>query len=709
MSNLPAGIRPLYQLAKSYGVQTAYRDVSHRRRQASAEALLAVLQSLGAPLKTLRDVPAALRERRQELWRRLLEPVTIVWDDNPTTVPVRLPATIAEGTTLAAHLALENDEEMRWQWHAADMPLNETAVVEGVQYAVKKLALPGGLPWGYHRLSLELPARREEALVIAAPLKAYVPSEQPEDRLWGAFMPLHALHTEASWGSGNFSDLEALVEWLAGVGGGVVGTLPLLAMFLDSTSDPSPYLPISRLLWNEFYLDVTSVPELQECPSARSLMTSSSFREEVEALLGSHLVDYGRQMALKRQVLSELSRCFFEKASDRLAAFRRFMEANPLVEDYARFRAAGEKRHTRWQSWPQPLQDGLITEGDYDEESRRYHLYVQWLAHEQMAALAEKASQQGVRLYLDLPLGVHPDGYDAWRQCCLFVPDASVGAPPDVVFTRGQDWECPPPHPEKAREQGYKYTIDYLRHHLRHAGILRIDHVMGLHRLFWIPKGMEPGQGVYVHYPAHELYAILALESRRSQAILVGEDLGTVPPEVRPAMKRHGLHRMYVVHYELACDPQRALPRVSSDSVASLNTHDMTPFAGFWQGLDIEERLKLGLVDRKGAIQERRTSRTSRESLVTFLRNRGWIKERVVDTRAVLKGCLAFLSASRARAVLVSLEDLWLETQPQNVPGIKKNYPNWQRKARYGLEEFCQMPQVLDILQLIDHLRKHGS
>ncbi len=708
MSALSTGIRPLHQLAQSYGVQTAYWDVSHQRRQASAEALLAVLKSLGAPLRTLQDVPTALRERRQGLWRRLLEPVTVVWDDSPTTVPVRLPATIAEEATLAAHLTLENGEEMRWQWRTADLPLRETAVVEGVRYVVKELALPGGLPWGYNRLSLELPAGREEALVIAAPLKAYVPSEQPEDRLWGAFIPLHALHTEGSWGSGNFSDLEAFIEWLAGIGGGIVGTLPLLAMFLDSTSDPSPYLPISRLLWNEFYLDVTSVPELKECPSARSLMTSSSFREEIEALRSSHLVDYGRQMALKRQILNELSRFFFENRSDRLAAFQRFMEANPLVEDYARFRAAGEKQHNRWQSWPQPLRDGLISEGDYDEENRRYHLYVQWLVHGQMAALAEKASQQGVRLYLDLPLGVHPDGYDAWHQRSLFVSDASVGAPPDVVFTGGQDWECPPLHPEKVREQGYKYTIAYLRHHLQRASILRIDHVMGLHRLFWIPKGMEPGQGVYVHYPAHELYAILALESRRSQSILVGENLGTVPPAVRPAMKRHGLQRMYVVYYELACDPQKKLPRVSSDSVASLNTHDMTPFAGFWQGLDVEERLKLGLVDRKGAKQERKANRAYKESLVNFLRSRGWIKERVVDTRTVLKGCLAFLSASRARVVLVNLEDLWLETHPQNVPGIKKDYPNWRQKARYGLETFCQMPQVLDILQLIDRLRKHG-
>ena len=704
----PSGIQALHQLARLYGIQTGYYDVAHRRRQASVEALLAVLRSLGAPVEAIYDVPSAWRERQQALWQQPLEPVAVAWDGRPLLIEVRLPSGMADAL-LVGHLTLENGERQSWEWHGAHLPVVATVEVEGIQYVVKQLPLPGGLPWGYHRLTLEVVGTLSETLIISAPLKAYLPPEGLEDRTWGVFLPLYALYTEKSWGSGDLSDLETLVEWVAGIGGGVVATLPFLATFLDEPSGPSPYTPASRLLCNEFYLDITKVPELRRCPSAQAFLASSSFHEEVEALRNSPVVDYRRQMALKRRILEELYRCCFADASDRLSALRRFAESHPVVEDYARFQSTRERRRVSWQSWPQPLRDGVLSEGDYDEETKRYHLYVQWLVHEQIQALSETARNKGRRLYLDLPLGVHPEGYDVWRERNIFAVDVSAGAPPDAVFTQGQNWGFPPLHPEKIRQQGYRYTIAYLRHHLRHAGILRIDHVMGFHRLYWIAKGLEASQGVYVRYRAEEFYAILALESHRNKVIVVGEDLGMVPPEVRPAMSQHGLYRMYVVHYELASSPQMALRRLLPNCAASLNTHDMPPFAAFWQGLDIKERLELGLLDRTGAQMEHKTRRAIREAVVSFLQRKGWLNKPGVDTQAILRACLAFLSASAARFVLVNLEDLWLETEPQNVPGTQGKRPNWQRKARYTLEAFCQMPQVIDTLLEVDRLRKRGE
>ena len=704
--NLRSSLWFLHRLARLYGIQPAYYDMEHRRHQASVEALLLVLRSLGAPLASLQDVPSAWRERWQAVWQRPLEPVVIAWDGEPLLMEVRLPSNTAD-SLLSCQLRLESGERRQWEWHGADLPLLETAEVEGAQYVVKQLPLPGGLPWGYHRFSLEVSGKREESVIISAPLKAYTPQGELANRVWGVFVPLYALHTQRSWGSGNFSDMEALMAWLAEIDGRVIATLPFLATFLDKGSEPSPYLPASRLLWDEFYLDITRVPELQKCPPAQALLASSQFQQEIKALRNLSLVDYRRQMALKRQVLEELCRCFFAEASDRLYTLRRFAEAYPVVADYARFRATGEKQCSSWRSWPQPLQGGVLKEGDYDEENRRYHLYVQWLAHEQTQALSEKAREKGLQLYLDLPLGVHPDGYDVWREQSVFALNVSVGAPPDTVFTTGQNWGFPPLHPQRIREQGYRYPIAYLCHHLQHADILRIDHVMGLHRLFLIPNGLEASEGVYVRYPAGELYAILALESHRNRTLIVGEDLGTVPPEVRPAMSQHGIYRMCVMHYELASNPKMALRRIQSNSIASLNTHDMPPFAAFWQGIDIEQRLELGLLDRAGAAKEREIRQAIRESLAAFLQHRGGIKQ-TVDAHTALKACLDLLSASRARIVLVNLEDLWLETQPQNVPSTKEEYPNWRRKARYSLEEFCHMPQVIDILRSIDRLRKQG-
>ena len=229
---------------------------------------------------------------------------------------------------------------------------------------------------------------------------------------------------------------------------------------------------------------------------------------------------------------------------------------------------------------------------------------------------------------------------------------------------------------------------------------------MGLHRLFWIPQGLEASHGVYVGYPAEEFYAILALESHRHKAVIVGEDLGTVPDEVRPTMTRHGLYSLSVLHYELASNPRTAFQQLPSNSVASLNTHDMPPFAAFWEGLDIKQKLELGLLDKVEAQREDRDRRAVKEVLVNFLQEKGGIEQTKVDAYTVLKACLASLSVSPARVVLVNLEDLWLETRPQNIPSTKDEYPNWRRKARYSLESFCQMSQVLDTLRMIDYLRK---
>jgi len=707
MSSL-SSVHFLHKLSHLYGVQTAYYDVNHHRQQAAEESLLAVLRSLGAPVASLQDVPSAWRERQQVLWQRLIEPVVVAWNGEPLSVEIRLPSSTADAN-LKCHLNLETGKHLQWKWHGADFQVSDTANVEGRQYVVKKFPLPNRLPWGYHRLALELLERREETLIISAPTKTYIPPVELENQSWGVFLPLYALHSEKSWGSGDLSDLQTLITWVAGIGGRVVATLPLLATFLDELSEPSPYLPASRLFWNEFYLDINAVPELQERCSAQALLESSLFQNEIEALRSSPMVDYQRQMRLKREVLKGLCRHLFAEASSRLNELHRFAEANPLVEDYACFRAACDKHHNPWRFWPHPLQEGILTEGDYDEETRRYHLYVQWLAHQQIESISEEAREKGVQLYLDLPLGVHPDGYDVWRERKTFIPDTSAGAPPDNVFTKGQNWAFPPLHPERMREQGYRYVIACLRHHLRYAGILRIDHVMGLHRLFCIPNGMEAGRGVYLRYQADELYAILALESHRNKAIIVGEDLGTVPPYVRPAMKKHGLYRMYVLHYELASNRQKGLPPIPHNSVASLNTHDMHPFAALWQGLDINDRQELGLLDRKGTQKERISRRDIINILGTFLRRKGWLKESGEDTFSALEACFSFLADSRAQIVLVNLEDLWLETKPQNVPSTKKEHPNWRRKVLYSFEEFCQMPRVVDTLLNINELRKRSK
>src|SRR5579871_386816 len=516
---------PLHLLAELYGVQTSYYDVVGQLTFASPDALVQVLRALGAAIEKPTDAPAALRQRQQEKWSRWLEPVTIAWDGATTELLFRLPAKDFP-SFMGCSLELETGEQRAWSYPAAQLSHVQDAKIEGVAYAVNRLRIPGPLPLGYHRFTLEVGGKSESCLLLSAPLRAYGPGGPARACDWGVFLPLYALHSRRSWGAGDFADLEAFTDWVTKLGGGIVATLPLLAAFLDEPFEPGPYSPASRLFWNEFYLDIHRIPELQCCPSAQALLAAPEFAHEVQALQAAPLVDYRRQMALKRRVLQELARTFFAGPSPRTDALRTFMAGHPYAEEYARFRAVGERRRAPWPTWPAPLRDGVVRDGDYEEEAKRYHLYVQLLADEQLQAVAAKARAAGPGFYLDLPLGVNPDSFDVWRERQLFAVGLAAGAPPDPFFAGGQNWGFPPLHPERIRQDGYRYVSAYLRHHLRLAGVLRIDHIMGFHRLFWIAQGFGARDGVYVNYPAEELYAVFSLESHRHQSILIGEDLG---------------------------------------------------------------------------------------------------------------------------------------------------------------------------------------
>lgn len=705
----PSSTQLLRQLAHLYGIQPAYYDATRRRQYATQTSLLAALRVLGSPVATRDDVPAALRQRLQAVWQRGVEPVVVAWDGVPAHLDLRVPAARATGS-LVCHLQLEAGGEQRWEARLDTLPVLQTAEVEGLTYVTKRFPIPVPLPWGYHHSTLEAAGQCFETLLIVAPRQAYTPPEVANMRTWGVFLPLYALHTQRSWGSGDFTDLEALATWLAELGGGVVATLPMLSAFLDEPCEPSPYAPASRLFWNELYIDVSRAPGIAECTQAQALLASTAVQETLTGMRTAGRVDYRRQMALKRQVLEALAQHFFATQAAQHPRFQHYMAMHPAAADYARFRAMGERQRTPWWHWPALPRDGTIGDGDYDPAAQQYHLYVQWVAHTQLHAVAERSKQAGVQFYLDLPLGVHGQSYDVWRERNIFALEAAGGAPPDTVFTKGQNWGFPPLHPEAIRTQHYRYCIAYLQHQLRHTGLLRIDHVMGLHRLFWVPKGYEARHGVYVQYAAEELYAILSLESHRHQVRLVGENLGTVPAYVNTAMARHRLRQMYVLQYELTPPAPQALRAVPARVVASLNTHDMAPFAAYCQGLDIADLQSQGLVSARHARQQQRQRQHLLLALQAFLQRQGWLPETPTpEVSAVLRACLGWLSASPAEVVLVNLEDLWLETQPQNFPGTHEERPNWQGKARYSLDTLRTMPAIVTLLQELHDLRQSHS
>jgi 4-alpha-glucanotransferase len=689
----------LRELANLYGVHLDYWDVTGKQVMATADGLLRALRALGAPVERAGDVDAALRRRRRELWGRALEPVAVCWDGNPPGLLFRC---LDKDLTKPhqCRLVLETGAIYTWSMKPGELPDGGGIDLDGAGYASRWLNLIGPYPPGYHKLTVEGGGRISECTLIAAPERPAVPQTGRHAKTWGLFVPLYALHSARSWGAGDYADLEDLVSWVQGQGGGMAATLPMLAAFLDEPYEPSPYSPASRLFWNDFYLNIERIPEFQKSARAQALAASAEVRDAVAAMRKKPLLDYRALMALKRRVLEECARALASGGGARRAALDQYLKANPEVSDYAVFRAVCDQRRAAWQTWPAALRDGSVSPGDFDPSVVAYHSYVQWLAQEQLQGLATRARADGPGLYLDLPLGVNASGYDTWRYRTAFAPDTAAGAPPDPFFSGGQNWGFPPLHPERVREGGYPYVRAYLRHHMKLAGVLRIDHMMGLHRLYWVPHGAEAKDGVYVSYRADELYAVFVLEAHRHGTVLVGEDLGTVPQEVPPTMARHNIHRMYVLQYQV--QPQdEALSPVFAGAVASLNTHDMPTFAAFWKGLDIADRQDLGTLGPEQAAGEVKRRRELVGMMEAYLIQRGLLKKGG-DMLAVLRACLVFLATGPGRVALANVEDFWLETNPQNVPGTWQERPNWTRRAKYSLEEFTKMPAVLQALREMD-------
>ncbi len=685
--------RTLHELARLHRIQLSYTDAEGRRRRAKDAALLAVLRALGAAIDNERDTRDALRVRRHAPYERGVQPVILAWGGIGEAL-----AWAPAGDRL--RFTLRDDAGASLEWESE--PPTETTTIDGRTFCSVRCEIPEALPAGYYELVAECGEWLRRAVVISAPPRAHHPAEPPARR--GVYVPLYAVHSRESWGAGNLSDLQRLIELLAERGGNIVGILPILASFLDDPCEPSPYAPVSRRLWNEFFVDVTRVPEFSSAIGAQETLVPTHDIAHLRS--GSH-VDYRRQAALQREVLARLS-SLLRKDSRRNVAHQEFLSERPVVHDYARFRGACARYGVGWRRWPTSVQAGTLSDSDVDHGEVDYHAFVQWIAHEQLEAVAGSARARGSSLYLDLPLGVHPDGYDAWRERRELVSGVSTGAPPDPFFTKGQNWGFAPLDPEASRLDGHRYFRECLEHHMRVADTLRIDHVMAFHRLFWIPEGMPASDGVYVRYPAEELYAVLSLESHRHETQVIGENLGTVPEAVNQSMRRHGLGRMAVLQYELGADA-RSLPDIQPGSLASLNTHDMPTFAAFWQSLDVDERVDLGLLDERESDAERRQRALLVRALVRNLREAGFLAETQVDLEDVLIGALAYLGSSRATVALVNLEDLWLETLPQNTPGTLDERPNWVRRARLSLEEIAASVDIARRLEPLLNATDDGS
>jgi 4-alpha-glucanotransferase len=669
------------------GVQSSYVGFDGSEHRVDPEVIVSVLQVLGYPLPGMEAAGDVLARERERRAATVLEPVVVHRLDDAEHVSVPVPAgSEPEHCWLA--LVLEDGTAIRQR-------VSELLQVGAGGTLRMHAPTPSGgpIPPGYHELVFEGPGAESRALFIAAPR---CPSAE---RGWGLFAPLHGLRSDSDWGAGSFSDLERAARWVRSRDGTFLGTLPMYPVFLEAPADPSPYLPVTRLGVSEIFVDPTAAEELTSAPAAVEVLRSPEFRARVAAAHAATLVPYEELARLRRAVLEPLATALY--GDDRRALLGDFAVEHPELLAYARFRATVERHGRDRRRWPAAaLRDlGRLS---LDDAAVRYHLCAQWLGLRQLG----DAARDGL-LYGDLPVGVHPQGFDPFFEPDAFAVEARVGAPPDPFYADGQDWSSPPLQPRALREQRYRHFIEVLRFALAHCGVLRIDHVMGLQRLYWIPPGFDARHGAYVSYPAEELHAIVCLEAQRAGSVVVGEDLGTVETSVREAMARDRMLRSWVMQFQTSVEDP--LPPPPRHCLASFGTHDTPRFAAYFRGAQAGEpnRIEDLLSDRPPHENERARWRSAvlaaigrQGSPPAPPSGAGPVSGEADEERAAVAGCLRQLASSGADLVLVDLGDLLGDLEQENRPGTVDD-ANWRHRFPATLAEIEVDPAVNSLLDMV--------
>jgi 4-alpha-glucanotransferase len=668
----------LAQLAAAHGVATSYEDWSGSPVEVAPTAVVAALAALGVDADGDEAVARALEDVERAPWRRLV-PSTVVVRDGTGAVEVVVP----DGADVTLLLELEDGSRR-------DLPL-AGPVVARTKGAARRVVPLADLPRGWHALSAAAGDRADTAVVVSAPSRLALPQE----RSWGWMVQLYSLRSAGSWGIGDYADLRTVLEASAADGAGVLLLNPIHAETPVPPINPSPYSPSSRRFRSPLPLRVEDVPEYAAAPD--------DVRTAVDALKPDADPDRIPRDPPWTAKLAALELLWPLHREQDLAAWRQAQGAS--LEAFALFCALAEVHGVPWQSWPEPLRrpDGAGVPPARDAHAERisFWCWVQLLVDEQLAGLG---SGMAVGVVHDLAVGVDAGGADAWALQDALALGTTVGAPPDSFNQQGQDWGLPPWRPDRLAEMGYAPFRDVVRGVLRSAGGLRIDHVMGLFRLWWVPGGASAADGTYVSYDADALLAVLALEASRAGAVVVGEDLGTVEDRVREALDATGVLGSAVLWFEND-DDGAFLPPSSwrEATLATVTTHDLPTAAGFLAEEQVRVRDELGQLGVP-LEEERATVRRQRTALLAMLEEEGLLEQCDGDVPLAMHAALA---AAPSRLVLAAFGDAVGDLRQPNLPGTVDEYPNWRLPVAdgtgraLGVEELLAHPGVRRLTALL--------
>jgi (1->4)-alpha-D-glucan 1-alpha-D-glucosylmutase len=716
---------PLEHLCERYGIAAGYEDAWGTARRTPEQTKIALLRAMGIDFAAA--VNGATGAAHDAGWTAATPPV-VVADERVATIALELDAAAGISPSLDWRIELEDGDILEGN----AVPAVSTPPPGAGAGMARTLVVPVPQPAGYHRLTVHDPVTRAplaSAKLIVTPSRCYSPPHLAGDRpIWGLTLQLYALRSHRNWGIGDFTDLRNAVAVAGTAGADFVGINPLHALFPARPETASPYSPSNRAALNVLYLDVEAIEDFGGCKTARERVYCPRFQSMLAHLRAVDHVDYSGVARLKFEILTLLYDHFrkheLESGGERGRAFREFQrERGSALKLQGLFDALHEHvvsatgSRAGWTSWPSEYRPPSAIADDelYRRHAERaeYFQYLQWQADLQLQAASEHAAACGLRvgLYCDFAVGADAGGAETWSQSAVYAPDMHIGAPPDDFNLRGQDWGLPPMLPHRLMAAGYEPFIAVLRVAMRHAGALRIDHVMALMRLFWVPEGTVPVEGAYVAYPFSELLGIVALESMRNRCLIIGEDLGTVAPGVRAALAAAGVFSYRPLYFQRSADDEFIAPKdYPSQALVTVGTHDLPTLTGYWAARDIVARTRLLLFPdepSRGAALAARTR--DRDRLLRALERAGVLAAEATPRRMTVDLMVAvhrFLARTPSIVMAVQLEDVFGQEAQVNLPSTtEEQYPNWRRKLGIPLESWAANRRFAALTRM---LRKEG-
>lgn len=668
----------LQQLADAYGIATQFWDWKGRSTEVAAQTVVKVLAALGVDASSPQAQAKALADHELRTWRRTLPPVVVARQGDPAHVNAHVQSGHRADMRIHLEQGGDRDVEQVDNWAAPRQ-------VDGVLIGEATFKIPGDLPLGYHHLELVSDDRTADATLIIVPQFLGLPDSMGEGRIWGYAAQLYSVRSLASWGVGDLTDLTDLSIWSATQQrAGYVLVNPLHASQARAPMDVSPYLPASRLFINPMYIRPEQVVEYAQLSQSERDQIAHMRHQLADELASEELIDRDRSWAAKRQALQIIYRA--GRRAGRQMAFDDFRRRQGRrLRDFATWCVLCEHHGNDWRAWPQQFQRPTSPDTDrfYDEhvEQISFHEWLQWIVQNQLSDTQQAATDAGmpIGVVTDLAVGASAASADTWMMSDVYAKGINVGAPPDSYNQMGQDWGQPPWRPDRLADTAYAPFRSMVQTALGHAGGVRIDHILGMFRLWWVPQGHSPKDGTYVRYDHEALIGIIALEAQRCGAIVIGEDLGTVEPWVRDYLRSRGILGTSVLWFENYDD---AGPRTPEDwreyCMGSVTTHDLPPTAGYLAKEHVKLRHELGLLTEDYQ-SEQRLAEQEQAGWLANLRERGLLTHEVDDdVENTVLALYRFLTKTRSRVLNVALVDAVGDRRVQNQPGTWKEYPNWQ-------------------------------